>query len=66
MKHQLPQPIFELQLKLGNQILPVQVLDTDDRHSLVNRVCLAQKIDVHYRELIQAKIMDALLKILKT
>ena len=54
-----------MQLRLGSEIIPVRVLNSDDHSSLTSRVCRDHRIDSHYRQLIQNKILVALHNIVK-
>lgn len=61
-----PSTLFEVQLRLGSEIIPVKVLNSDDRASLTDRVCRDHRIDAHYKQLIQNKIIDALNRIIRS
>ena len=58
-------PLFAIQLKVNEDILDVEVLESDDRETLTDRVCRDNLISTEYRKLLQGKIIEALLKILQ-
>lgn len=55
--------LFELQLRLGNEVVPIKVYGSDDRKTLTERVCRDHRIENHFRSLIQSKIVIALNKL---
>jgi|JI6StandDraft_1071083.scaffolds.fasta_scaffold189849_2 hypothetical protein len=53
---------FTLDLKVGDRSLDIKVLNSDDRQSLVDRVCRTYNYSEEYKELFYEKITTCLQK----
>lgn len=65
MQFDLVKALFAIQLKVGEEILELDVLEGDDKDTLTERVCRDHRIGAEYKRAIQGKIIDALLKIIQ-